>query len=245
MLKKIFSKATNLLNSNNVSHLTPEWATFHSASTDRALTRIFKRELEIKSVIDVGASDGSWSKMCMGHIPDASYFLVEAQNYHLDALDTFCSNNINAQYILSAAGDYEGECFFDDTDPFGGCASHSPNEQAQTSFPMTTLDSAVNNAGLNGPYLLKLDTHGFEVPILNGAQQLLTQANLVVIETYIFKLNQDALLFHEMCTDMARRGFRVVDFSEPLWREKDMALWQWDLFFIRDNNPVFNSNSYK
>jgi hypothetical protein len=38
---------------------------------------------------------------------------------------------------------------------------------------------------------------------------------------------------------MAARGFRVIDLSEPLWRSKDGALWQLDLFFVRGTRPEF------
>ncbi len=66
----------------------------------------------------------------------------------------------------------------------------------------------------------------------------------MVIETYIFHVHPDAMLFHEMCAYMAERGFRVIDMSEPLWRERDQALWQVDLYFVRDDRPEFAHNGY-
>lgn len=222
----------------------PELNTLHTASTGHALKRILDRGIVIKTVVDVGASNGMWTSMCMKYLPVASYLLVEAQACHQNALDAFCANHKRVQYMLSAAGDYNGTCYFDDGDPFGGVASHECVDSSQPVIPMTTLDNALKTVRLSGPYLLKLDTHGFEVPILDGAIDLLKNANLVVIETYVFKLSKNALLFHEICTYMASHGFRVIDFSEPLWREKDKALWQFDLFFVREDNPVFSDNTY-
>jgi hypothetical protein len=38
---------------------------------------------------------------------------------------------------------------------------------------VTTVDIEVAQRALLGPYLIKLDAHGFEVPILIGAQEAL------------------------------------------------------------------------
>jgi FkbM family methyltransferase len=223
---------------------TPEWAVFDAASTDRALERTVKRGMRLGTIVDVGASNGSWSEVCMRHFPDANYLLLEAQSCHARALEDFCRRHPNAQSILAAAGNEDGSCFFDDSDPFGGLASNVSTVGCNTALPMVRLDSAIERSGLPGPYLLKLDTHGFELQIIQGAEQMLRNTELAVIEAYIFRLNDKALLSHELCVEMDRRGFQLIDFSEPMWREKDMALWQWDLFFVRKDNPVFASNRY-
>ena len=48
---------------------------------------------------------------------------------------------------------------------------------------------------LPGPHLIKLDTHGYEVPILCGATETLRNTNLLVIETYNFRLIEAACFF--------------------------------------------------
>jgi FkbM family methyltransferase len=222
----------------------PEWVVFHAASTHRALERIVKRGMYLNTVVDVGASNGSWSEICMRHFPDAEYLLIEAQSCHTRALQAFCQQHPKAQYTLAAAGNDDGSCFFDDADPFGGLASNAATEGCKTVLPMVRLDSAITKSKLPGPYLLKLDTHGFELQILQGGEEMLRTTQLAVIEAYIFRLNKNALLSHELCLEMDKRGFQLVDFSEPMWRDKDMALWQWDLFFVKKSDRVFQSNTF-
>jgi FkbM family methyltransferase len=222
----------------------PEWTAFHAASTDRALERITKRGIHIGTVIDVGASNGSWSEICMRHLSSSEYLLLEAQTCHTRDLETFCQQHPNARYVLAAAGNEDGFCYFDDGDPFGGLASNSATNSCKTKLPMNRLDTLMKTEKLKGPFLMKLDTHGFELQIIQGAEELLQQTELAIIEAYVFRLNDKALLFHELCVEMDKRGFQVVDFSEPMWRSTDMALWQWDLFFVKKKNPVFLSNSY-
>ncbi|MBI5136920.1 MAG: FkbM family methyltransferase [Nitrospirae bacterium] len=222
----------------------PEWGVFHLASTDRALGRIVARGLRIGTVVDVGASNGSWSAACMRHLPDSEYLLLEAQRCHENKLVEFCKKHPNSKYILAAAGNEDGQCFFDDGDPFGGLAANESTAGCKTELPMVRLDTVMGRENLKGPYLLKLDTHGFELQIIHGSEEMLRQTELAIIEAYIFRLNDKAMLSHELCAEMDKRGFQLIDFSEPMWRSKDMALWQWDLFFVKKTNPVFQSNSY-
>ena len=85
---------------------------------------------------------------------------------------------------------------------------------------------------------------GSNQQILNGAKATLGMTDLIIIETYFFKLHETAPLFIEMINYMLERGFRVIDMSEPLWREKDNSLWQIDMFFVKTSRPEFLYNSY-
>jgi hypothetical protein len=80
-------------------------------SLDGALSRISSKALEIETVIDIGASDGQWSSKAMKYFPKAFYFLLEANKVHISNLNAFKQKNNNADYLLAAAGDKEGEVF--------------------------------------------------------------------------------------------------------------------------------------
>jgi Methyltransferase FkbM domain len=133
---------------------------------------------------------------------------------------------------------------FTSTDLFRGAAAKIPLEGARKIVRQTTIDHEIGARGLPGPYLIKLDTHGYELPILRGAKETLRKANLVVIETYNFRIYEGCLLFHEMVAYMRELGFGVIDMSEPLWRKLDLAFWQIDLFFVRLDRPEFQSKAY-
>jgi FkbM family methyltransferase len=214
-------------------------------STDRALWRVANRDLEIGTVIDIGASDGRWSDVCAKHYPDAHYLLIEALDSHEEALKAYVSTHPKAQYVVAAAGDACGEIYFDDSDLFAGFASKIRSEGARKVVRETTIDHEIGASSLPGPYMIKLDTHGYEVPILCGATETLRNTNLLVIETYNFRLIESSLLFHEIIAYMRERGFGVIDMSEPHWRVLDFAFWQIDLFFVRLDRPEFLVNTYR
>ncbi|MBI1881505.1 MAG: FkbM family methyltransferase [Chloroflexi bacterium] len=186
-----------------------------------------------------------WTEQCRKWFPEAFYFLIEAQKPHEPDLITFKRRRSNVDYIIAAAGDVEGQIYFDATNLMGGAASHTPFEKNCIIVPVTTVDIQVSLKNLLPPFLIKLDTHGFEVPILEGAKQTLKQTELIVMEVYNFNIVPNSLRFHEMCAYMESQGFRCIDLCDPRHRPRDGALWQFDLFFARSENPIFASNNYK
>jgi FkbM family methyltransferase len=212
---------------------------------DAALMR--RRDVHVQTVLDVGASDGRWSAQLMKHYPHARYLLVEAQaEPHGDGLRRFKEQHTNVEFVLSAAGDRDGEIYFDASAPFGGQASPTPYPPPKKNLvvPMAKLDTLVRWYNLEGPFLLKLDTHGFEVPILEGARIVLTNAAMLIIEAYNFTLCPGCLRFYELCAYLEARGFRCADLIEPSHRPGDNAFWQVDLVFLPATHRVFASNEY-
>jgi FkbM family methyltransferase len=209
-----------------------------------AVERLSKRNFNIGTVIDVGASNGSWSAMCMKYFKNASYFLIEANNIHQSELDTFKKEHANANYVLAAAGNEPGEIFFDDSDPFGGTASANKTDGKYKAVPMTAIDIEVKKNNLKGPFFIKLDTHGFEIPIIEGAMNAVKEAEILAIETYNYELTGKSLKFYEMCAYLEKLGFRPLEIANPMLRRKDSTFWQMDIFFVRKTRPEFTYNSY-
>lgn len=214
------------------------------AVMDLALRRVVRRTHDIRTVIDIGASDGRWSADFMGYLPGANYLLVEAQPTHNERLASFCQTNRNAQFVLAAAGARQGAIFFDASDPFGGHASLTDFPNA-LKVPVTTIDHEVRTRRLSGSFLLKFDTHGFEVPIIQGALETLRATEVIIMECYNFKIAPECLLFFEMCHYLADLGFRPIDLVDPMHRPYDDSFWQMDMVFVRQSRPEFNYQSYR
>ena len=81
---------------------------------------------------------------------------------------------------------------------------------------MTTIDLEVARLALEPPFLVKLDTHGFELAILAGAAVTLRATDALVIEAYNFELQPGAPTFSGLCRHMADLGFRVVDLVDTM-----------------------------
>jgi FkbM family methyltransferase len=206
---------------------------FEVLSTRSALRRCLQKGIPLQTVIDVGASDGRWSEEAMQYYPEAFYYLIDAQAQHEAALAGFKRRHQQSNYLISAVGDTEGEIFFDSQDLFGGVASHEAGGEGYARVPVTTIDALVARHNLQGPFLIKLDTHGFEVPILDGAARTLPKANLVIIETYNFKVTADSLLFYEMCLYMKSAVSAALTFPSPCSARKTAPSGRLTCFLFR------------
>jgi FkbM family methyltransferase len=215
------------------------------STMDGAFRAIKARGHAFNTVIDIGASNGSWSDALMRYFPSCQYLLIEAQPTHEEALREYCARHDNAQFALAAAGEKAGRIYFDAAEPLSGQASYTRTAAANMELPVTTVDDEVSQRKLQGPYLLKFDTHGFEVPILKGARDTLSKTDVIVMECYNFRIAPECLTFHEMCAYLGELGFRCIDLVEPMHRPHDDSFWQMDLVFARETRPEFSYQHYR
>ncbi len=214
-------------------------------SLESSLMRLQKHGVNIATLIDVGASNGSWALEFEAAFPNISCLLIEANPTHKPALDELCRRKPGFQYEMKAAGAMEGTLYFDGSDPWGGHLAEQPRSPSYLPCPVTTIDHEVECHQLKGPFAIKLDTHGVEVPILNGAARTLEQTEIVVIECYNFPADPPQLPFWDMCRWMFERGFRPLDLNGVGFRPHDYAFWQMDIVFARQDRKEFSYPSYQ
>jgi len=211
---------------------------------DGALRRLQDHKIEVASLIDIGASNGSWSKVFAEYFPDRHHLLVDANQVHEADLHQACQDHPKWRYILTAVGAAEGELYFDPSDPLGGHLSAHRHNENYRPCPVATIDSLLEKQPLPGPFMIKLDTHGVEIPILAGAARTLKETNVIVIEAYNFTLGEPAVPFWDLCRHLFELGFRPLDVFDLLYREVDNAFWQFDLLFVRCDLPLFRNLRY-
>jgi FkbM family methyltransferase len=209
-----------------------------------ALRRLQGHQIEIASLIDVGASNGRWSSEFAKYFPGRHHLLLDANRIHLSTLTKVCRENSNWDFALTAVGATQGELYFDDSDPLGGHLAQKPLTDQYRPCPVTSIDALVDKFSLPAPFMIKLDTHGVEIPILAGAARTLKQTNVIVIEAYNFNLQEPAVPFWDLCRHMVELGFRPLDVFDLLYRELDSAFWQFDLLFVRSDLPLFQDNRF-
>lgn len=221
----------------------------HLARADRAfemdglLARAADRGAQVATWIDVGASDGVWSRRAQRRFPRAKFLLFEPLAEHAAALRAL-ERSHGFAHVAAAAGAAPGEIAFAVDPQLDGSGVAAPGAAGTRTVPVETIDRAIAARRLSGPFGLKLDTHGHELPVLGGAARTLESATLLVIEAYNFPLTPGCLRFHELCAWLEPRGFRCLDLADPMRRPRDGALWQVDLAFARADSPPFATNTY-
>lgn len=201
-------------------------------SLTSALRRIAGRGLEINTVIDVGAAEGLWSTEAERQWPHARFHLIEAFDHWRPKLERLAAERPNYSVRFAAAGPADGVTRFasDPNNPSGGSAAHDASASTYVHVPMVSIDKEVQRFDLAGPYLIKLDTHGFERPIIEGARNTLRQTNLLINEFYNYQ--SEDRRFPQMILFIESLGFGCIDLFELLSRAHDGTLWQFDAAFI-------------
>lgn len=199
------------------------------------LQRLARLNLPMRTLIDVGAANGAWARQAAGALPGCrDLLLVEAQSVHRPALDRFQADFPQAHVALAVAGPTRGEVSFDANNPWDGVASsQSRSGGTWVTLPQTTLDHEVVSRQLRGPFLIKLDVHGYERAILAGASATLRETEALIVECYNFELGGDAQRFPAFCQYMETLGYRCADLWDPSYIGPGNLLWQFDLLFLR------------
>ena len=216
-----------------------------SLSYIHALTRIKARGTEVGTIIDVGAAKGAWGAATRKFWPGSHLHYVEANEGWRPNLKEIAENDPKVSYTIKGMSDGPGVIYFPVIeDPFGGAVFKQKPEDGRsyTAVPATSVDTEVDEKKLPGPYLLKLDTHGTEVDILNGATETLKNTALICIEMYNFGGQKR---FAQLIVHLEELGFRCVDVCEPMFRPIDGVLWQMDFIMAPRSNPAFSKLSYK
>lgn len=210
---------------------------------DGAVHRLGSHAGEVASVFDIGASNGRWSAMAMPSFPRARFIGIDPLAEREASLKALKAKDPRFDYILCVAGrEADGKVELAVGDDLDGSTVGGQGEKRIV--PSHSLDAIAAMRGLQGPYLLKFDTHGFEVPILEGATAVLAETAYIIMEVYNFRHTEGTLLFWEMCIYLEKRGFRCFNLVEPMHRPLDHNLWQMDLFFARHDSPIFASDQF-
>ncbi len=208
-----------------------------------ALARMAMRGVDIATIIDVGAAKGAWTLNARRHWPRAGAHLLEAKQSWGDDLSAFQAAHANTTFELAGVTKEPGVIYFPKTaDEYGGAVFREAGERDDLeAINATSIDHEVSRLGLKGPFAIKLDTHGTEVDILDGAARTLPDTAFLCIETYNL-IGQKR--FPELILDLQERGFRCADLVEPMFRPGDKLLWQVDFYFMRADHPCFKNFKY-
>lgn len=97
-------------------------------------------------------------------------------------------------------------------------------------IPLLTLDAC----GYDSITILKLDTQGNEVRVLNGARNTLRNTKIVVTEMSVHQLYENGCTYSETDSLLRENGFIAVDFIVPS-RKNGVQMMEFDAIYI---NPA-------
>jgi FkbM family methyltransferase len=202
------------------------------------------QEMNINTVIDVGASHGDSVEIYHAMFPSAnifsfeplkdSYKKLEARKATVKTLKTF-------NFALGAKAE-KVQMHRNEFTPSSSLLKM--NQVHKETFPFTsgevleeievkTLDSVADEITLKSNVLLKLDVQGFEENVLRGGLETLKQVKVIIIEMSFVELYSGQPMFDKIYRLLAETGFVYSGSWHQLRSPKDGRILQQNGIFLR------------
>lgn len=206
-----------------------------------------RRGFEPETVIDVGAGVGTFE--LYETFPKARHILIEPLEENRAYLERIVGKLGNAEYIIAAATRKSGTVTINVHRDFYGSSLYSESEGPSVdgivrTIPAITLDEVCKERELRGPYLIKVDVQGAELDVLAGADQVLKDADYVVLEVCLMGFFVGGPQLHDVIVFMKEREFVVYDILDPACRPLDGAMSHVDMAFIKESGRFRMDHSY-
>ena len=105
------------------------------------------------------------------------------------------------------------------------------------SIEITTLDVVFDEIRGNAEAVyLKIDTQGFELPVLKGAEQSLQNIDTIQLELSLIPLYEGQAVYVDICQWLDARGYQLVSVEPGFGDSTSGRLLQIDGIFRRDPN---------
>jgi FkbM family methyltransferase len=187
------------------------------------------------TIIDVGVAWGTPD--LYEAFPASKFYLVEPLKEFEPDLERLKST-YDTEYVLAAAGAATGEVTLNiHADP-RQTTSLARAAVDQRVVPVLTVDQILAGRELRPPVMLKIDTEGQELSVLQGAAETLHKVDLVILETRLISYVDGLPEVGDIMEYMATRDFSLYDILDGGYRPLDKALEIVDLVFTRKDGPL-------
>lgn len=181
----------------------------------RVLERVdfyaLKAPTSFAHVLDVGVADGTPD--LYGRFPDAFLELFEPSPEHHEGLEGGLLSRRAGRLHRVAAGAADGQAHLNVTGRTGSTLLDGQGAKRSSAptvdVPVRRLDGLINSDDIKRPCLLKIDTEGYELEVLKGAEGLMGAIDTIVVEVHFDKPQSYGP--HEIFEFLGRHGFRPSD----------------------------------
>jgi len=201
------------------------------------LAEMENRGFTPRTIIDVGAFEGEWSRLAKCIWPTSHLFMIEpnlAGSAALAGVAKELGANVFGE-VLGANNDQpiQFNVMGSGSSALPECSSVPRRVETRR---LHRLDSLLNN--IEAPVLLKIDAQGYELEILKGAMGLLPTIEAILLEISLIEINKGAPLLHDVISFVKELGFVAYDILEIHRRPLDRALNQIDIIFVREQSML-------
>jgi FkbM family methyltransferase len=185
-------------------------------------------------ILDVGANIGQFHSLCKQYFPTSYIFSIEASN----ECESYLKQITDQYYIGLLAKDNTDHMFYKrKNDPT--CTGNSIYKELTHFFSDNQLDIIKTNGiklddlfESNSEFeLIKIDTQGSELDIIEGGLNLCNKAKGILLEVSLTQYNENAPLYDEVISYMESIGFKKTEILDEV---RNHGSHQQDILFINE-----------
>ena len=193
-----------------------------------------------RTILDIGAYQGEWTKMARLVFPKSKIFMVEATPDNESLLKNISEASGLAMALLGDKPKKSVDFYIANPKETPIATGNSIYMEKTRYFdkkhliklPMTTLDKMVAKRKLKNIDFIKIDTQGSELDILKGGKSTVIKAEFILLETQNLEYNDKAPFTEDIIIAMKSYGFRLFDILETHYLATGQ-LFQVDLLFAQ------------
>jgi FkbM family methyltransferase len=215
-----------------------------SVETHELLNQPWVKDLNISTVLDIGANSGQFALSFNSVNPKAMIYSFEPIPQCFQALKKNIANIEGMAAFNVGLGDFTGELDFEVNTHSMSSSFLKMTETHKSAFPETLsstvtklkvekLDSFIEKIEVVKPLLIKLDVQGFEEQVIKGGENMISLASIIIIETSFKILYEKQPLFDDIYFLLKKHGFIYAGSFDQLKDPLTGATLQEDSIFIR------------
>jgi FkbM family methyltransferase len=201
------------------------------------------RDYSFRTIIDIGANEGQFAGKILTIFPNSIIHCFEPLKNVFKVLQSNFKDHKNVMLYNFGLGaeEVEKEIFKNEYSPSSSLLEmldlHKKNFDFAVKVEHEKIDvkklDSVFSEKLDKPLLIKIDVQGYEEYVLQGGENVVMQADVVIIETSFYPLYIGQPLFKDIYSYFLERGFEYAGNIEQLIAPTDSKILQADAVFIK------------